>query len=151
MGSDPHGDGVVISCPAPEVAMASGRVSLSPRLHSASPFSTHEVVQGNSWGQTKQLSSAGADIISPFFMKRCWASNSADLLFSVCRNHCSVNYKALGYHYFLQSIRLSPPPSQLSVCRTAASQLQEPSGSRTHLLGFSVMFLVCVVQYDFQC
>lgn len=45
--------------------------------------------------------------------------------------------------------RLSPLPLQLSVCGTAATHptpsLQEPSGSRAHLLAFPVMFLVCVV------
>ena len=104
-------------------AMASGRVSLSPRLHSACPFSTHEVLQGNSWGQTKQLSSPGADIISPFFRKGCWASNSPDLLFSVCKNCCSVNYKALGYQYFLQSIIDCPCPH----CSSLSAGQQPPT------------------------
>lgn len=60
----------------------------------ACPFSTHDVLQRFSWGQSKQLSLPGAElIVVTLLTKGCWAPISTDLLFPfVYRTLPSLNY-----------------------------------------------------------
>lgn len=69
-------------------------VSLPSRLHSASLFSTHRALQGDSQGQTKQFFLPGAKLITTGLnIKGCQAPISTDLCFTIVyRNLPSLDY-----------------------------------------------------------
>lgn len=119
----------------------------------ACPFSTHDVLQGFSWGQSKQLSLPRAElIVVTLLTKGYWAPISTDLLFPfVYRTLPSLNYTQICHIIISSRASKTNPHSSCSSplpARTAAP-LQEASGPRAVFLASSVAFLVCVGQYNF--
>lgn len=150
-GFDPHGDGLVISCPAPGLSIFVSAYLPDCTVRALSlPMNFCRATPGakpnSSHLQERHHFS--------FLQEGVLASNSPDLLFSVCRNCCSVNYKALGYQYFLQSIIDCPRSHRSSLSAwtaathptltTGAFRLQSTSSG----LFCDVFGLCCLVRFS---